>query len=91
MMTLNEFMNAPYPARQDASATVWRTQMDQRRTVAVIKYAGKDTFVARATDGEVGITTAHHRTRLAATEAAIRLSRRLHLHVCSERNLINLW
>ena len=90
MMTLNEFMHAPYPAWQNASATVWRAQMNQRRTVVVIKYAGKDTFVARATDGDIGITTPHHRTRLAAAEEAIRLSRRLHLHVCSEGNLIDL-
>jgi hypothetical protein len=86
-MTLNEFMNAPYPAWQDASATVWRAQIDQRRTVVVIKYADKETFVARATDGDIGITTIH-RTWRAAAEEAIRLSGRLRRHVCAEGNLL---
>jgi hypothetical protein len=78
MTTMNEFMNAPYPARQDQAAAVWRAMVDQHRTVAVIQYAGEDTFVARATysdaGGSRGITTYHHRSRQAATREAIRLS-----------------
>jgi hypothetical protein len=83
-MTMNEFINAPYPARQDQTAAVWRAEVDQHRTVAVIQYAGEDTFVARAmhsddASGSRGITTYHHRSRSVATKEAIRLSRLLTL------------
>src|SRR5260370_166079 len=54
MMTMNEFMNAPYPARQDRSATAWRAMVDSHRTVAVIQYAGESTFVARASYSDSG-------------------------------------
>ena len=80
-MTINEFLYAPYPARQDQWATVWRAAdpTDPNRTVAIIQYAGEDTFVARATysdaRGSRGITTRHHRSRLAAGREALRLAR----------------
>jgi hypothetical protein len=80
-MTLDEFLNAPYPARQDATATVWRADINRHVTLAVIQYAGEKTFCARAAYSDAstsqGITTDRHRTRRTATEEAIRLSRLL--------------
>lgn len=84
-MTINAFMNAPYPSRHNASAAVWRAEIDRHRTVVVIQYAGENTFVARASysDGiaSQGITTYHHRSLRVAAAEAIRLS---HLLPCND-------
>lgn len=76
----------------DRSVTVWRGYEDRQRSVAVIQYAGEDTFVARAThvDGTTsrGITTRHHRTRREAAMEAVRLSQILYVRASSENNSI---
>ena len=92
MRNLNQFIEDSCPSLQDQSATVWRGFVDPQRSVAVIQYAGEETFVARAMffDASVsrGITTRQHRTRLIAAREALRLSQILYMHVSSKSNSI---
>lgn len=90
MRNVSQFVEDQCPSRQDQFATLWRAQVDAQRSLAVIQYAGEDTYVARAMHlnerTSHGITTRRHRTRREAAREAIRLSQILYLRISSETN-----